>query len=107
MNYAQVSVRDDRTMDQTIDEIRDAYALWGIEIGAATYGNYYRLLCGRCGALLGCVGDKLLPGMIGHMLNDQFDLYATGLIGCACGYQAERARAIDPARADAARANAL
>jgi hypothetical protein len=94
-------------MSQVLDEIRDAYSLWGIEIGAATYGNYYRLLCGRCGALLGCVGDKLLPGMAEHMLNDQFDLYAMGLVGCACGYQAERARAIDPARAAAACANAV
>ncbi|HJU28563.1 MAG TPA: hypothetical protein VJ718_05305 [Candidatus Binataceae bacterium] len=93
-------------MAQIMDEIRDAYASWGIEIGAATYGNYYRLRCGRCGALLGCVGDRLLPGMIGRMLDDQFELYAAGMVGCACGYQAERARAIDPARADAARANA-
>jgi hypothetical protein len=93
-------------MSQVLDEIRDGYALWGIEIGAATYGSYYRLLCGRCGALLGCVGDKLLPGMVQHMLNDQFDLYAAGLMGCACGYQAERARAIDPARASAALADA-
>jgi len=93
-------------MSQVLDEIRDGYALWGIEIGAATYGSYYRLLCGRCGALLGCVGDKLLPGMVQHMLNDQFDLYASSLMGCACGYQAERARAIDPARASAARADA-
>ncbi|MGH7934260.1 MAG: hypothetical protein ACREQN_14020 [Candidatus Binataceae bacterium] len=90
-----------------MDEIRDAYANWGIEIGAATYGSYYRLLCGRCGALLGCVGDKLLPGMARAMIADQFDLYASGLMGCKCGYQAERARAIDPVRAEAARANMI
>jgi hypothetical protein len=92
-------------MSDILDEIRDAYALWGIEIdGAATYGTYYRLRCGRCGNLLGCVGDKLLPGMAQSMLADQFDLYAAGLMGCRCGYQAERARAIDPVRANAARA---
>lgn len=90
-----------------MDEIRDAYANWGIEIGAATYGSYYRLLCGRCGALLGCVGDKLLPGMARGMTADQFDLYATGLMGCKCGYQAERAQVIDPVRAAAARANMI
>lgn len=92
-------------MSEILDEIRDAYALWGIELVVATYGTYYRLRCGRCGSLLGCVGDKLLPGMAKDLLNGQFDLYATGLMGCKCGYQAERARAIDPARADAARAN--
>jgi hypothetical protein len=32
------------------------------------------------------------------------DLYAAGLAGCACGHQSERAGAIDPARAAAAKA---
>jgi len=92
-------------MSEILDEIRDAYDLWGIRLEAATYGTYYRLICGRCGNPIGCVGDKLLPGMAQHMLEDQFSLYAAGLIGCKCGYQSERARAIDAVRADAARAN--
>jgi len=92
-------------MNEILDEIRDAYALWGIELVVATYGTYYRLRCGRCGSLLGCVGDKLLPAMAKEMLNGQFDLYAAGLMGCKCGYQAERARALDPVRAEAAITN--
>ena len=92
-------------MSEILDEIRDAYALWGIELVPMTYGTYYRLVCGRCGNLLGCVGDKLLPGMARQMLDGQFELYAAGLIGCKCGYQSERARAMDSARADAASAN--
>jgi hypothetical protein len=32
------------------------------------------------------------------------DLYAAGLAGCVCGFQAERAGAIDPQRAAGARA---
>ncbi|HKV56337.1 MAG TPA: hypothetical protein VJN94_17015 [Candidatus Binataceae bacterium] len=92
-------------MTSILEEIRDAYALFGIEIdGAATYGTYYRIRCGRCGRLLGTVGDKLLPGMAEAMTREQFDLYATGMLGCRCGYQAERARAIDGPRAEAARA---
>ena len=35
-------------------------------------------------------------------LTRQFDLYARGLIGCKCGYQAERARTVDLERAEAA-----
>ena len=35
-----------------------------------------------------------------------FDLYAAGLLGCACGHQAERARVLDPARAETARRRA-
>ena len=90
-------------MSEVLDEIRDAYALWGIELVIATYGTYYRLNCGRCGSSLGCVGDKLLPGMATEMLNGQFDLYAAGLMGCKCGYQVERAKALDSVRAEAAR----
>jgi len=53
---------------------------------------------------VGNVGDKLLPGMSKELVQEQqFDLYAAGLLGCACGYQAERARALNPARAEAAR----
>jgi hypothetical protein len=92
-------------MSDLVDEIRAAYARFGIELETpVTYGTYYRLRCARCGVMVGNVGDKLLPGMIGALLEENFDLYAAGLLGCACGHQAERARALDPARADAARA---
>jgi hypothetical protein len=92
-------------MSGIVDEIRTAYGAFGIEVEApTTYGTYYRLRCGRCGTMVGNVGDKLLPGMIKTTLEEQqFDLYAAGLLGCACGHQAERAQALDPARADAAR----
>ena len=90
-------------MSQILDEIRDAYARMGIKVeGIATYGTYYRLLCGRCGSILGSVGDKLLPGMIDQIVDGQFELYASGLLGCKCGHQAERARAINPERSSAA-----
>jgi hypothetical protein len=90
-------------MSQILDEIRDAYGRMGIEVeGIATYGTYYRLRCGRCAAPIGSVGDKLLPGMAGQIVNEQFELYARGFLGCKCGYQAERARSIDPQRAQAA-----
>jgi hypothetical protein len=92
-------------MSGILDEIRGAYAPWSIEVeGVATYGTYYRLRCRRCGKILGAVGDKLLPGMVRELVQANFDLYAAGLMGCACGCQAERANAIDPARAAAARA---
>lgn len=88
-----------------LDEIREAYAPFGIELeGIATYGTYYRLRCARCGKISGSVGDKLLPGMAAAVIESQFELYAAGLMGCECGYQAERAQALDPARAAAARA---
>jgi hypothetical protein len=89
-------------MNEIVDEIRRAYEPWGIEVeGVATYGTYYRLRCARCGAQLGSVGDKLLPGIARQIVDEQFDLYARGLIGCKCGYQAERARSADPQRAEA------
>jgi hypothetical protein len=51
-------------MSQIIDEIRAAYSPWGIEIeDVTTYGIYYRLRCGRCGATVGLTGDHLLRGM--------------------------------------------
>jgi hypothetical protein len=90
-------------MSQILDEIRNAYGRMGIEVeGVATYGTYYRLRCGRCGAPLGSVGDKLLPGMAGQIVDDQFELYAAGLSGCKCRYQVERCHSIDPQRAQAA-----
>lgn len=91
-------------MSDIVDEIRTAYARFGIEVERpVTYGTYYRLCCARCGAMVGNVGDRLLPGMIHTLLEENFDLYAAGLLGCACGHQAERARTLDPARAEAAR----
>ncbi len=91
-------------MSRILEEIRSAYQPWGIELeGVATYGTYYRLRCGRCGAQLGAVGDKLLPGIAQRIVDEQFELYACGLMGCKCGYQAELARSIDPKRAETAR----
>jgi hypothetical protein len=68
----------------------------------AAYGTYYRLLCGGCGRMVGNVGDKLLPDMAAAIVADQFDLYATGLLGCPCGHQREQARRLDPERWEAA-----
>ena len=42
------------------------------------------------------------PGIARQIVDEQFDLYARRLLGCKCGYQAERARAVDPKRAEAA-----
>jgi hypothetical protein len=90
-------------MSQILDEIRSAYGRMGIEVeGVATYGTYYRLRCGRCGAPLGSVGDQLLPGMAAEIVDEQFELYVRGLMGCKCGYQVERAHSIDSQRAMAA-----
>jgi hypothetical protein len=69
----------------------------------ATYGTYYRLLCAGCGRMVGNVGDRLLPGLARTLVDDQFDLYASGLLGCACGHQQERTRALDTPRWQAAR----
>jgi hypothetical protein len=86
-----------------LGEARAAYQAYGIKIAeAATYGVYSRLRCERCGAMLGAIGDRLIPGLLPELLKENFDLYAAGLLGCKCGHQAERARAVDPARADAA-----
>jgi hypothetical protein len=90
-------------MSQILDEIKSAYGRIGVEVeGIATYGTYYRLRCGRCSAPVGAVGDKLLPGMAGQIVDEQFELYARGLLGCKCGYQVERAHALDPQRAQEA-----
>jgi hypothetical protein len=67
------------------------------------YGTYYRLLCDGCGRMVGNVGDRLLPDMAGALVDANFDMYAAGLLGCACGHQQETTRAADPARWDAAR----
>jgi len=87
-------------MNAILDEIREAYANVGIAVeGVATYGTYYRLRCARCGTALGCVGDKLLPGMARDLVDGEFELYAAGIAGCACGYQKEGAHEIDPSSA--------
>jgi len=88
-----------------VEEIRHAYDRVGITLDRpATYGTYYRLLCAGCGRMLGNVGDKLLPGMASTLVDEQFELYASGLLGCACGHQRVVTTGIDPARAEAARA---
>jgi hypothetical protein len=86
-------------MSEIVEEIREAYASVGITLDQPTaYGTYYRLLCGGCGRMVGNVGDRLLPGMARQLVDQNFELYATGLLGCKCGYQRERARQLDPAR---------
>ena len=80
-------------MSAIVEEIREAYAGVGITLDQpAAFGTYYRLLCTGCGRMVGNVGDKLLPGMAAALVNEQRDLYASGLLGCPCGYQRERAR---------------
>ncbi len=75
-------------MGAIAEEIRQAYAAVGITLDQpATFGTYYRLLCGGCGRMLGQVGDKLLPGMAAEIVGRQRDLYASGLLGCSCGHQ--------------------
>lgn len=78
-------------MNGIVEEIREAYAAVGITLDQpAAFGTYYRLLCAGCGRMLGQVGDKLLPGMAAEIVNAQRDLYASGLLGCACGHQRAR-----------------
>ena len=86
-----------------VEEIRQAYARVGITLDRpATYGTYYRLLCGACGKMVGNVGDRLLPGMAAALVEQQFDLYATGGLGCPCGYQRNITRGLDATRWEAA-----
>lgn len=78
-------------MSTIVEEIRAAYAAVGITLDQpAAFGTYYRLLCAACGRMLGQVGDKLLPGMAAEIVNAQRELYASGLLGCACGHQQRR-----------------
>lgn len=91
-------------MGEIVEEIRQAYRTVGITLDApVAYGTYYRLLCAGCGRMVGNVGDRLLPGMAAALVAEQFDLYASGLLGCPCGHQSERARELDPRRWQAAR----
>lgn len=90
-------------MSDIVEEIRTAYARVGITLDQpATYGTYYRLLCGKCGRMVGNVGDRLLPGMAATLVQEQFDLYASGLLGCPCGHQRETTRGLDTPRWEAA-----
>jgi hypothetical protein len=83
-------------MSDVVEEIRQAYATVGIRLDQpAAYGTYYRLLCGGCGRMVGNVGDRLLPGMAGELVDAQFELYAAGLLGCPCGHQREATRQAD------------
>src|SRR5438445_10983621 len=85
-------------MSNIVEEIRHAYADVGIRLDVpAAYGTYYRLLCAGCGRMVGNVGDRLLPGMAAELVAEQFDLYASGLLGCSCGHQSARAAARRPA----------
>ena len=78
-------------MSTIVEEIRQAYAAVGITLDQpAAFGTYYRLLCAGCGRMLGQVGDKLLPGMAAEIVDEQRDLYASGLLGCPCGHQQKR-----------------
>lgn len=78
-------------MNAIVEEIREAYAAVGITLDhPAAFGTYYRLLCAGCGRMVGQVGDKLLPGMAAEIVNEQRDLYASGLLGCSCGHQQKR-----------------
>jgi 1,2-phenylacetyl-CoA epoxidase catalytic subunit len=71
-----------------VDDVRRAYATVGIALDQpATYGTYYRLLCAACGTMVGNVGNRLLPGMVDALVASQSELYARGLLGCACGHQ--------------------
>ena len=91
-------------MGEIVEEIRQAYASVGITLDApAAYGTYYRLLCAGCGRMVGNVGDRLLPGMAAALVAEQFDLYASGLLGCPCGHQSETTRHLDDVRWQAAR----
>jgi hypothetical protein len=75
------------------EEIRAAYAAVGIDVAErATYGVYSHLRCGGCGAIVGTIGDRLLPGMAARLVGDNLELYAKGILGCDCGHQADSAR---------------
>ena len=75
-------------MSDIVEEIREAYARVGIALDQpVAYGTYYRLLCAGCRRMVGNVGDRLLPGMAAELVERQRDLYADGLMGCACGHQ--------------------
>jgi hypothetical protein len=91
-------------MSDIVQEIREAYAAVGIALDQpAAYGTYYRLRCAGCERMIGNVGDRLLPGMARELVDAHFELYAAGLLGCGCGHQRERTRALDPARWQAGR----
>lgn len=84
-------------MSDIVEEIRHAYAAVGIRLDQpAAYGTYYRLLCAACGRMIGNVGDRLLPGQAEEIVTAQRELYAAGLLGCACGHQRDRVKGARP-----------
>ena len=86
-------------MSDVVEEIREAYGRVGITLDhPAAYGTYYRLLCAGCRRLVGNVGDRLMPGQARELVDRNFELYAAGLLGCACVHQRERTRQLDPDR---------
>src|SRR4030095_119158 len=85
--YREVDRRVDKPMPRPyqggvsdiVEEIRTAYGRVGIRLDRPpTSGTYYRLLCAGCGRMVGNVGDRLLPDMAAALVEQQFDLYATG-----------------------------
>ena len=83
---------EDRGKVSAVDELRRAYASVGILLDQpVAYGTYFRLRCAGCGTSVGNVGDRLLAGMAEKLINGQADLYASGLLGCACGHQRKTA----------------
>jgi hypothetical protein len=86
-------------MSDIVEEIREAYRHVGITLAQpAAYGTYYRLLCAGCGRMVGNVGDRLLAGQARELVDQNFELYSAGLLGCECGHQREQARRLDPDR---------
>jgi len=86
-----------------VEEIRTAYRRVGITLDRpATYGTYYRLLCAGCGAMLGNVGDRLLPDMAAALVEQQFELYGGTPPDIILKAQREITRGLDAARWEAA-----
>jgi len=84
-----------------VDDVRRAYAAAGITVDQPmAYGTYYRLRCAACGTGIGNIGDRLLPGMAEQLVAGHADLYAAGLLGCACGHQRTTAAARGTRSAD-------
>src|SRR5439155_22380125 len=93
-----------RGVEASGEAARRASALGGTTLAApAAYGTYSRLLCAGCGRMVGNVGGHLLPGMAAELVAEQFELYASGLLGCPCGHQSQTTRQLDTPRWLAAR----
>src|SRR5207247_11382144 len=84
-----------------MDDVRRAYAAAGITVDQPTaYGPSFRLRCTACCANVGNIGDRRLPGMAEALVAGQADLYAAGMLGCACGHQRATATARGARAAD-------